>query len=259
MKYRFISAQRSAHRVEMMARVLGVTRSGYYAWEHSGPSAHEVEDKALVESIEAIQKKMKHRYGSPRMTRELQRSGWQVGQNRVARLMREKGLGARPRKAFRVTIKSNHGLAVAPNLLRRHFAVPAATKVWVPDISYVDQRHGVGGEHGGFLASSAHAAFDVAHRLFGREGIDADGDSDGACQGLQDRQTEAAAEGFVAAEDDGESVEGVQVEVGQEADLGQDVIGQQVRFVKQKDRMRHPMGVPAVGRFGARKGPSSSC
>ena len=142
MKYRFISAQRSAHRVEMMAKVLGVTRSGYYAWENSGPSAHEVQDTELVASIDAIQKKKKHRYGSPRMTRELRRSGWQVGHNRVARLMREKGLGARPKKAFRVTTKSNHGLAVAPNLLGRHFAVPAANKVWVSDISYIATAEG---------------------------------------------------------------------------------------------------------------------
>lgn len=142
MKYRFISAQRSAHRVETMARVLGVTRSGYYAWESSEPSAHEVQDKELVASIDAIQKKKKHRYGSPRMTRELRRGGWQVGHNRVARLMREKGLGARPRKAFRVTTKSNHGLAVAPNLLGRDFAVPAANKVWVSDISYIATAEG---------------------------------------------------------------------------------------------------------------------
>jgi transposase-like protein len=63
MKYRFISGQRSAHRVEKMARVLGVTRSGYYAWVDSEPSAHEVQDQKLVACIGEIQKKVKHRYG----------------------------------------------------------------------------------------------------------------------------------------------------------------------------------------------------
>ena len=71
------------------------------------------------------------------MARELQQGGWQVGHNPVSRLMRDKGLGARPRKAFRVTTKSNHGLAVVPNLLGWDFAVPGADKVWVSDISYI--------------------------------------------------------------------------------------------------------------------------
>jgi len=142
MKYHFISGQRSAHRVEKMARVLGVTRSGYYAWVDSEPSAHEVQDQKLVACIGEIQKKVKHRYGSPRMTRELRRRGWQVGHNRVARLMQEYSLGARVKKAFRVTTKSNHGLPVAPNMLGRQFAVAAANRVWVSDISYVATAEG---------------------------------------------------------------------------------------------------------------------
>jgi putative transposase len=142
MKYRFILRHRSAHRVEKMAGVLGVRRSGYYAWVNSGPSAHEVQDKEQVARIDEIQKKVKHRYGSPRMTRELRRGGWQVGHNRVARLMRENGIGARRKKAFRVTTMSTHGLPVAPNVLGRRFAVAAANQVWVSDISYVATAEG---------------------------------------------------------------------------------------------------------------------
>jgi putative transposase len=76
------------------------------------------------------------------MTRELRRGGRRVGHNRVARLMREGQLGARPRKAYRVTAKSNHGHPVAENLLQRQFSVPMANRVWVSDITYIASAEG---------------------------------------------------------------------------------------------------------------------
>jgi transposase InsO family protein len=96
-----------------------------------------VADEQLGELIKGIQQEVKYRYGSPRMTRELRRRGRRVGHNRVGRLMREGQLGARPRKAYRVTTKSNHGHPVAGNVLERQFSVPAANRVWVSDITYI--------------------------------------------------------------------------------------------------------------------------
>ncbi len=71
------------------------------------------------------------------MTRELRRRGRQVGHNRVARLMRQGKLGARRRKAYRVTTKSAHAHPVAENLLQRLFRVGAANRVWASDITYI--------------------------------------------------------------------------------------------------------------------------
>jgi putative transposase len=56
--------------------------------------------------------------------------------------MRERQLGARPRKPYRVTTKSNHGHPVAENVLQRRFAVPAANRVWVSDITYIATAEG---------------------------------------------------------------------------------------------------------------------
>lgn len=142
MNYRFMEAHRGEHRVEKMAENLGVTRSGFYAWLQRGKSPRRVADEQLGELIKGIQQEMKHRYGSPRMTQELRRRGRAVGHNRVARLMRDGQLGARPRKAYRVTTKSNHGHPVADNLLQRHFAVATANRVWVSDITYIATAEG---------------------------------------------------------------------------------------------------------------------
>jgi transposase InsO family protein len=137
MKYRFMAEHRGEHRVEKMATNLRVTRSGYYAWLGRGKADRRVEDEQLGDLIKGIQQEVKYRYGSPRMTRELRRRGRRVGHNRVARLMREGQLGARPRKPYRVTTKSNHKHPVAGNVLQRQFSVPTANKVWVSDITYI--------------------------------------------------------------------------------------------------------------------------
>ena len=142
MKYCFMAAHRGEHRVEKMARNLGVTRSGFYAWMRRGKAARREHDERLMASMMRIQREVKYRYGSPRMTRELRRRGLCVGHNRVARLMREGLLGARRRKAYRVTTRSNHSHPVAENVLGRQFSVAAANRVWVSDITYIATAEG---------------------------------------------------------------------------------------------------------------------
>ena len=83
--------------VDKMARVLSVSRSGYYAWMGRPESVRRCQKVELTEQIREIQRQMHHRYGTPRVTRELARRGRSVGHNRGARILREEGLGARPR------------------------------------------------------------------------------------------------------------------------------------------------------------------
>ena len=67
MKYRFMVAHRGEHRVEKMARNLGVTRSGFYAWMRRGKAARREHDERLMASMMRIQREVKYRYGSPRI------------------------------------------------------------------------------------------------------------------------------------------------------------------------------------------------
>jgi putative transposase len=142
MKYRLMNGQLGIHRVEKMAKVLGVSRSGYYAWASSPESPRERREKELTGQIQEIQNQVHHRYGSPRITKELQRRGRQVGHNHVARIMRENGLWARPKRRFVITTRSEEGQEVAENLLGRQFQTSAANRVWVSDITYVATAEG---------------------------------------------------------------------------------------------------------------------
>jgi putative transposase len=63
--------------------------------------------------------------------------GIEVGRRRIARLMRELGLqGLSPRK-FRATTDSNHGEAIAPNVLSRDFVAGKPNEKWATDITYI--------------------------------------------------------------------------------------------------------------------------
>lgn len=142
MKFRFIEQQRDAHSVAKVAKILGVSRGGYYAWRSRVRSERTRLQEELVQRIAGIQQEVKYRYGSPRVTRELRRRGVRVGHNRVARLMRQEGLEARRRKRFRSTTNSKHSLPIAENLVNRAFQVAEANRVWVSDISYIPTAEG---------------------------------------------------------------------------------------------------------------------
>jgi len=142
MNYQFMGKHLGTHGVEKMARVLSVSRSGYYAWIDRPQSLRDCQKVELTEQIREIQHQMHHRYGTPRVTRELARRGRSVGHNRVARILREKGLGARPKRRFRVTTKSAEGPVVAGNELDRHFSAAAVNQKWVSDITYVATAEG---------------------------------------------------------------------------------------------------------------------
>jgi putative transposase len=142
MKYRLMNEQREIHPVEKMAKMLGVARSGYYAWVSSPESHREVRQKELTQQIKEIHDQVHHRYGSPRITKELARRGRPVGHNHVARIMRENKLWARTKRRFVITTRSAQGQEVAKNLLGRQFQTSAANRMWVSDITYVATAEG---------------------------------------------------------------------------------------------------------------------
>jgi transposase InsO family protein len=128
---------RERHTIAKMATVLGVSRSGYYAWAKREPSRHSRTDAALTEAIRKIFTEHHKRYGSPRVREVLRSRGIRAGKKRVARLMQENGFLARPRRRFVRTTDSEHGQRVFENLLRRDFQAEQPGEKWVSDITYL--------------------------------------------------------------------------------------------------------------------------
>lgn len=137
MKFAFIQAEKAKLPAAKLCRALGVSRSGYYAWSHRGPSTRAVRDAQLVPIIRASHAQSRATYGSPRVHRDLVALSQRISRKRVARLMRKEGLSARFVRRWRATTDSQHGLPVAPNVVARRFNADAPNRVWVTDMTYV--------------------------------------------------------------------------------------------------------------------------
>lgn len=144
--YRFIAAQATQHAVRLLCRVLGVSRSGYFAWR-TRPTATRVRaDRLLTEQIRQIHAHSRQTYGSPRVRAALRERGEAVGRRRVARLMRRAGLRGvhGQRRRVRTTVADPRATP-APDRVGRAFA-PAAVggpdRLWLADISYIPTREG---------------------------------------------------------------------------------------------------------------------
>ena len=142
MIFQFMDSYRSRWPVEKMAHVLEVSSSGFYAWKKKVVSQKMNMDQILINEIKNIQKIHHNRYGSPRVYHELRNRGYQIGHNRIARLMRENGLNCRLRKKFAITTNSKHHEPVAENILNRQFNVAVSDTVWVSDITYLPTSNG---------------------------------------------------------------------------------------------------------------------
>jgi HTH-like domain len=137
--FAFVDAERALYPVEVLCAVLGVSRSGYYAWRTRPPAARRRQDAQLAADVRAVHGRSRGTYGSPRVHAELRARGVRVGRKRVERLMQAQGLRARRRRRFQRTTDSRHGLPVAPNVVSRQFEAAAPNATWVTDV--IRKRH----------------------------------------------------------------------------------------------------------------------
>jgi putative transposase len=139
-----MSTHQALFPVKVMARVLGVSESGFHAWRHRQPSAHAIADAALLKRIRTIHASSRETYGAPRVHAELRAGGEKHGRKRVARLMRAAGLfGASRRGGMVVTTRRDREARPAPDLVDRNFAATRPNQLWVADITFVPTASGV--------------------------------------------------------------------------------------------------------------------
>jgi putative transposase len=141
--YRLIDAEKAHHQVSRLARVLGVSRAGYYAWASRPPSQRTLTDAYLAQQVRTIHARNRGTYGAPRVHAEL-RLGLDihVGRKRVARLMRDHGLQGIHRRRRQGTTRRDPQASPAPDLVERSFTPAGPDRLWVADIT--QQRTGEG-------------------------------------------------------------------------------------------------------------------
>jgi putative transposase len=132
-----IAAAREGHpelSVRRLCTLLGVNRAWYYAQQRDEAAARE-EETRLRDAIERLVLAFPG-YGYRRVTKALQRDGWDSNHKRVLRVMRQESLLCQLKRRFVATTDSRHGCRAYPNLLREA-VVDRLDQAWVADITYV--------------------------------------------------------------------------------------------------------------------------
>jgi putative transposase len=132
-----MKAQKDRHTLAMMTRVLGTSRSGYYAWASRRSSRRSVEDAELSRRIRDIHEESRGTSGAPQIHVELCDGGIHVGRKRIARLMRGNGIRGVCRRKWTTTTLRDRAAVVAPDLVKRDFRAQRSNQLWLADITYV--------------------------------------------------------------------------------------------------------------------------
>ncbi len=137
-----MKAFQAEFRVSTMARVLGVSRQGFYAWCRREPSQRATTDVLLLAEIRRLHQASRGLYGACRIHAQLRRGGWRVGKKRVARLMIQAGIRGVMRQGYKPTTVRNKRDRPAPDLVNRAFHAEAPDLLWVADITEIPTRSG---------------------------------------------------------------------------------------------------------------------
>ena len=133
-----MSANQAFFPISTMARVLGVSTAGYYAWRSRRPSARAIADDALLRRVRTIHAVSRGTYGAPRVHAELRAEAQAVGRKRIARLMRAAGIVGVSRRRAVITTRRDRDARPAPDLVDRNFTADRPNQLWVADITRPD-------------------------------------------------------------------------------------------------------------------------
>lgn len=141
--FAFIATERARYPIRRLCQTLGVSVSGFYAWQARPTRSKRVcQDDALRRQLRVAHGASRGIYGSPRLHQVLRQAGHRISRKRVIRLMRLEGLRGRARRRARGTTRTHPGASPAPNQLARCFTVAAPDTVWAADITGIPTREG---------------------------------------------------------------------------------------------------------------------
>ena len=139
-----MSANQATFPIAVVARVLGVSESGFHAWRQRAASAHAAADAALLKRVRTVHASSRETYGVLRIHAELRGEGKKHGCKRIARLMRQAGLvGASRRRNGITTTRRDQDTRPAPDLVDRNFVASGPNELWVADVTFVPMASGV--------------------------------------------------------------------------------------------------------------------
>lgn len=130
--------QKDLFSLDQMAKILGVSRSGYYDFIKRSPSKRELENAETIKRIRSIFEESRETYGSPRIHAELCEQGSPCSRRKIARLMKNNDIQAKMYRKFVKTTKRSEKTPYPPqDLIQQNFYSSLPNRVWVADITFI--------------------------------------------------------------------------------------------------------------------------
>ena len=142
MRYSFIQAEKAQYPVAVLCRVMGVARSGFYAWCQRPLSRRAQQNQRLLAQIQEAHRDSDGSYGSPRIHRDLWSQGLRISRHRVARLMRVHGIRGVCRRRSTWRARPTAPAVIAENVLQRDFVATRPNQKWAGDLTYISTGEG---------------------------------------------------------------------------------------------------------------------
>ena len=125
--------------VMSMAKVLEVSRSGYYKYlklKKENKSRYPAE---MLEKVYTIWKSNRRLYGGIKLTKMVKLRDPRIGIRRVRNIMKLLKIKGKQDKRFRVmTTDSNHNSIIRRDLVKRNFSPERKNKIWVSDVTFIE-------------------------------------------------------------------------------------------------------------------------
>lgn len=123
--------------MSLCCKALGLSRSGYYAWEQRPSKLISADTLRLYRKAKQLFAESRNSLGSRGLMKALRQLGFVVGRHKTRTIMRKLGLVVRQRVAYKVTTKRDERHLAAPNLVNMNFNPAQANQVWAGDITYL--------------------------------------------------------------------------------------------------------------------------
>src|SRR5690554_4889035 len=136
--FKFVHSKvQEGYSVSLCCKALGLSRSGYYAWEQRPSKLISADTLRLYRKAKQLFAESRNSLGSRGLMKALRQQGFVVGRHKTRTIMRKLGLVVRQRIAYKVTTKRDKQHIAAPNLVSMNFNPSRPNQVWAGDITYL--------------------------------------------------------------------------------------------------------------------------
>ena len=142
MGYSFIVAHRPLWHLNVLCRILKVSKQASFCWRDGQEPPRKSSGRALSAKIKAVHDAHRQVYGSSMMHRHLRTEGIRVGRKRVERLMSEAGIRVLAKRRF---VRATYQIMIIPllrNLLEQDFRASGPNQRWATGNTYIPTGEG---------------------------------------------------------------------------------------------------------------------